>query len=80
MGVSQMNWKQRIPGCFGWHDLKWGSHALGQQRARQMLKDAIDAGATMTDIVVEAQTYLQYKGTLAQHIHAQFDNIRNRTF
>jgi succinate dehydrogenase/fumarate reductase flavoprotein subunit len=75
-----MNWKQRVPGCFGAQDLKWGSHVLDQQRAKQMLKDAIDAGATMAEIVAEAQAYLQGKGALAQHIRDQIDKIRDLSF
>ena len=75
-----MNWKQLIPGCFGAQDLKWGSHALDEQRARRMLKDAIDAGATMAEIIAEAQAFLQGKGAQTQHIQDQLDKIRNLSF
>jgi hypothetical protein len=75
-----VNWKQQISGCFGTLDLKWGSHPLDQQRARRMLKDAIDAGATMTDIIAEAQAFLHGKGAQTQHIQVQLDKIRNLSF
>ncbi len=75
-----MNWQQQVPGCFGAQDLIWGSHILDQQRARQMLKDAIDAGATMSDIVAEADAFLQSQGAQAQHIQDQMDKVRNLSF
>ena len=75
-----MNWKQQVPGCFGAADLKWGSHANDQQRARDMLKAAIDAGATMTDIVAEVEAFLQGKGAQAQHTQTQVDKVRNLSF
>ena len=75
-----MNWKHQVPACFGAADLRWGSHALDQQRARDMLKAAIDAGATMTEIVAEVEAFLQGKGAQAQHIQAEVDKVRNLSF
>lgn len=75
-----MGWQQQIPGCFGAQDAIWGSHPLDQQRARNMLKAAIDAGATMDEIVAEAVQYLQGRGAQAQHIQDQEKLIRNLSF
>ena len=72
-----MNWKQQIPGCFGSADLIWGSHHLDQQRARQMLKNAIDANATMDDIVTEVEAFLKKQGAQTQHIQDQVKKVRN---
>jgi hypothetical protein len=75
-----MSWKQQVPACFGSADLKWGSHPNDQQRARDMLKAAIDAGATMADIVAEVDACLKGKGANGQHIQAQVDKVRNLSF
>ncbi len=75
-----MKWREQIPGCFGVADLIWGSHALEQQRARQMLKDAIDAGATMDDIVAGVESFQKAKNAQMQHIQEQVRNVRNLSF
>jgi hypothetical protein len=71
------NWRERIGGCFGTTDLIWGSHALDEVRCKQLFKDAIDAGATMADIVQAAKQYLLSKGADADHMQAQVAAIRN---
>jgi hypothetical protein len=75
-----MNWKEQIPGCFGNADLIWGSHDLERQRARQMLKDAIDAGATMDDIVHEVEVFQIFKRATNGHIEDQVGKVRNLSF
>jgi hypothetical protein len=71
-----MNWQAQIPGCFGGANLIWASHPNDQARARLMFITAIAAGATMDQIVAEAEAYLQAQGALAAHIQAQVANIR----
>jgi hypothetical protein len=42
-----------------------------------MLKDAIDAGATMDDIVAEVEAFLNGRGAQPQHVKDQVRNVRN---
>ncbi len=75
--MKNTDWKKKVPGCFGSVDLIWGSHALDEERCREMFKTAIDAEATMEDIVTEARTYLVNKKAASQHVEAQIARIRN---
>jgi len=70
-------WTSQMGSCFGTADLLWGSHELERGRCRVMLKDAIDAGATVNQIIAEAEQYLKIRGAQQAHINEQTRKIRN---
>ena len=75
-----MTWKDKVPCCFGDQDCIFGEHPYDEERARKMLKDAIDAKATMEDIVAEAAKHLKSKGASKSHIAEQIRKIRRLEF
>jgi hypothetical protein len=58
-------------------DKIWGSHALDEERCREMFKSAIDVGATMDQVAGEAERYLKSSGAQQSHIDKQIAKIRN---
>ena len=75
-----MDWKSKVPACFGDKDKVFGDHPEDDIRARDMLKDAIDSKATMSKILAEAESYLKSAGCSQDHIDEQLDKIRNLDF
>ncbi|MDP2661581.1 MAG: zinc ribbon domain-containing protein [Dehalococcoidia bacterium] len=76
-GVSDMAWKDQVPGCFGNTDLEFGTHPADRDRAKEMYKSAIDEDASMEDIIAEAKDFLASRGALQNHVDAQEKRIRN---
>ncbi len=75
--MTKRTWQDQIPGCFGSVDKICGSHALDEERCREMFKSAIDAGATMDQVAGEAERYLKSSGAQQSHIDKQIAKIRN---
>jgi glyceraldehyde-3-phosphate dehydrogenase/erythrose-4-phosphate dehydrogenase len=69
-------WKDQISGCFGDKDLVFAGHQADEERARKMLKAAIDQKATMADIVAEATKFLKSKNARVRHIQREVKKIR----
>lgn len=58
-----MNWKDMIPGCCGNTDKLFASHSdCDGERAKQMLKEAKKAGATLDDVEKEYENFLTKNG------------------
>lgn len=74
-----MPWKQKVAGCFGGVDKVFGSHTLDRERAREMLKEAGDEGATIAEIEQEARSYLTGEQCLPAHIDAQIVRVKDVT-
>jgi len=74
------DWKQMMKGCFGIEDRIFGGHPCDEKRAREMLKAAIDAKATMEEIVSEAVRFLEEAGSPKEHIQKQVAKIRSLKF
>lgn len=49
----ERSWQDMISGCFGEHDRIFAGHPLDEKRAREAIKAAKSAGATMTDFEKE---------------------------
>ena len=75
-----MNWKNMMKGCFGDKDKIFGEHPADEQRARDMLKKAIDANVKMDEIIEEAVRILKASKASAEHISEQTARIRNLDF
>ena len=71
-----MNWKDKIPGCFGEMDLIFGGQPLDSERAKEMFKEALTEDAELDDIVNECKKYLQAKNAHKEHIKEQEEVIR----
>jgi hypothetical protein len=68
-------WQVQVPGCFGSVDKIFANHPNDQARARNMLKDALDAGASMKDIETEARKHLG--GCTPAHVDEQIERMRD---
>lgn len=75
-----MPWQQDMPSCFGSIDYKFCGHTIERQNAREMLKNAIDAGASFVDILNEAESYLKSVGATPQHVAAELDKVRQLAY
>lgn len=75
-----MNWKEMMKGCFGDKDKVFGEHPNEEKRAREMLKAAIEAKATMADITAEATRLLNSSNAGSKHISEQLTRIKELNF
>jgi hypothetical protein len=73
---EKMNWKEKIPGCFGNDDLEFGFHQYDSERAMEMFKKAAKEDVELEEIVVECKRYLQTKNAIKSHIEKQEKIIR----
>lgn len=75
-----MSWQDDVAGGFGTQDIIFGGHPLDEQRAKQAIKAAKDAGATRDDFEKEMVWHI-YKnvtapGALQPHIQEQVGRMR----
>ena len=70
-------WKDKLPGCFGCSDKKFGRHSADESRAKEMFKEAIDDEASMEQIIYEAEKYLISQKCGRSHIDNELERIRN---
>jgi len=73
-------WQDQIPNCFGCDDLKFAGQPKDEERAREMLKSAIDRRATMEDIIAEATRFLKSKNARIRHIQREIKKIKTLDF
>jgi len=73
-------WAEQLPHCFAGTGLVWSGSPAAHWHARETLKAAIDAGATMQDILAAAQTFLQTHRARPEHIQGELEKIRALTF
>jgi hypothetical protein len=78
--MKSEEWKSHVPGCFGDADVHFASHPLDHRRAKEMLKAAIDAEASMDEIVEEATRCMKEKGAGKELIRSQTVKIRSLKF
>jgi hypothetical protein len=78
--MKSQDWKSHVPGCFGNVDLHFASHPLDHQRAKEMLKAAIDAEASLADIVEEATRFMKSSGAGEALIESETAKIRALKF
>jgi len=78
--MKSENWKNKISGCFGMNDGKFGLHPLDRERAKEMLKEAIDAEVTMQEIIEAITEYMRDDGVGNPRIKEETQKIRNLNF
>lgn len=49
-----MAWQLKVPGCFGDQDVIFANHPSDEQRARETIRDAKNAGASKDEFRKEA--------------------------
>ena len=65
---NQKTWRDRLPACFGVVDLKFARHPLDEGRAKEMIRDARESGASSEDILSAIREYLTSKQARQEHI------------
>ena len=70
------DWKKSIPGSFGMVDLHFASHPLDAKRAKTMMKSALEAGASIDEIMDALVAYMKEKGCGEAHIQTQLGHVR----
>ena len=70
-----MDWRDRVPACFGDQDLISASHPTDEERAKKAIREAKAAGASRDDFEKEMVWHI-YKnvtadGFLQEHIKEQ---------
>lgn len=66
-----MDWKQKIPGCFGLNDGEFAIHPSDRSRAEQAIKAAQACGASFDDLEKEI-VWLCYKHLGGAEAHANY--------
>jgi hypothetical protein len=70
-----MDWRDRVPACFGDQDLVFASHPTDEERAKQAIREAKAAGASRDDFEKEMVWHIYKKvaadGFLQEHIKEQ---------
>jgi hypothetical protein len=66
-----MAWNERIAGCFGIKDLIFAGHPLDEKRAKEMVKNAKEEGASRREVLDAIEKYLKGEGASKEHIAAQ---------
>jgi hypothetical protein len=75
--MKSENWKNKISGCFGMNDGKFGLHPLDRERSKEMLKEAIDAEVTMQEMIEACTEYMKNDGAGDPRIKEEIQKIRN---
>jgi hypothetical protein len=73
-------WAGNLSHCFAEPTCVWGGTPSARWHARETLKAALDAGATMQDILAAVRAFLQDHGGPQGHVQAELDKIRALTF
>lgn len=70
-----MSYKDRIPGCFGDGNLKFGSHELDLQRGVELLAECIRTNVCLRDLKAAVSDFLTDKGAGPEHIKSQLARV-----
>jgi hypothetical protein len=79
-GEPPAAWAGRLSHCFAGPIPIWGGSLAARWYVREVLKAAIDAGATMADIVAAVQAFLQDHEVPPDRVRVQLDKVRGLTF
>jgi hypothetical protein len=77
MGVrkrQKKTWKNRLPACFGNADLKFASHQADEKRAKAMIREALNSGASNHEILNAIRVHLSVRGASRDYIEKQMPN------
>ena len=75
-----MNWKDKLPACFGCEDHVFASHSMDEKRGKQMMEDAFSSGASINDLLEAVTQYLTSKGCPDGHIKDQINTVKHFRF
>ncbi len=78
--LQTQDWKKNLPRCFGIVDLTFASHPLDEARAKTMMKEAFDSGASIEEVLAAISGYLASKGARKKHIEEQLSYARKLKF
>lgn len=67
--------KSKVPGCFGSTDLKFAGHPTEIERAREVLKIAMENHLSFFNFMMLFQNYLESKGADKGHIKRQLNKV-----
>lgn len=73
---SKLDWRSLVPGCFAGITASFGSHPNDCRRAEQMFHQAMREGASLEDIIAEAQRHLVAQRSLPEEIKNQLRRIK----
>ena len=68
------DWKEKIPGCFGGEDMKFGRHPLDEARARELRGQLDEEGVRWADVEREIRKHLE--GCTQEHIEAEIKEAK----
>ena len=71
------DWKKLIPGGFAGMEAPFGVHPNDHERAERMFHHALCQGATMKEIIKEAEKHLATQGCAKGHISYQVNLIKS---
>lgn len=71
-----MNWKNKIPGCFGDADKKFAGHPADRKRAVDLLKAASEEDIGYDDYIEAIENWLESKGCLKSHIDQEMNKVK----
>ena len=66
-----MEWKKKLPGCFGEVDQKFAVHPLDRKRAYEWLGTLRDEYVPWVDVRVAVRDHLKERGCSPEHIREQ---------
>jgi len=68
------NWKNKLKGCFGGADKKFGRHALDEQRAKELKKELDSEGITWAQVEIEIKNHLD--GCAPDHLQTELKEAK----
>lgn len=69
------SWKQKLKGCFGASDRKFGLHAADEERGKQLKAELDVDGVTWAEVEKEIREYI-LNGCLPEHIEKELKNAK----
>jgi hypothetical protein len=73
---KHQTWKDRLRACFGIADLKFARHPSDEGRAKEMIREAHDSGASSEEILSAIHDYLVSRGARPEHIDKEMVHAR----
>ena len=80
-----MEWKERIPGCFGSVDSIFAGHHNDEERAIELLRQCHVEGVSLDEVLKEVEAFLRLKHPqpadqqhFDAHVGSQLENVQER--
>ena len=65
---KRRTWRENVAACFGAMDQKFASHPLDEKRAKAMIKEAHESGASPEEILEAIRDHLESKKVSQEHL------------